>query len=443
MNAERAVLPDPAPDPAGDPSPASWRPRLHFTAPDGWINDPLGLTHHAGRYHLFFQHVPDRTVWATEQHWGHATSADLVHWTSSGIALSPGDGDDGVWSGSVVVPPDGPAAMFYTAVQRPDTHLGVARSARPLDHTWDTWLKGDVVAQAPVDLDLVAVRDPYVLHDGESWLMLLGAGLTDGTATALTYRSDDLERWRYTGLLAGRHTSEAEPWTGQMWECPQLFRVEDRWVLLVSVWSPTRPHDEAYAIGDLVDGRFVPEAWQRLTYGEVYYAGAAFTDAQGRPGLIHWLRGVVDPGGRWAGAHSLAHTVALDGGRLVASPHPAVAAMRTGPGVPVRAATLELSATLDLEWTLDDPAGTARLVLADAGGELLGIDVGGGSLAARTAQTTEQMPVTGSAVRVVVDGAIVEVFTTGGVMAVHLPRAAAALSVTASGSATLLAHRLD
>lgn len=42
------------------------RPRLHFTVPAGWINDPLGVTFHADRYHLFAQYLPDRVVWSPE-----------------------------------------------------------------------------------------------------------------------------------------------------------------------------------------------------------------------------------------------------------------------------------------------------------------------------------------------------------------------------------------
>lgn len=38
------------------------RPALHFTATEGWINDPLGVTWKDGQYHLFYQYVPDRTT---------------------------------------------------------------------------------------------------------------------------------------------------------------------------------------------------------------------------------------------------------------------------------------------------------------------------------------------------------------------------------------------
>ena len=76
------------------------RPGYHFTAPTGWINDPLGVTWHAagrrgpgeerGRYELFYQFNPEAPVWAVACRWGQATSADLVRWREPRTALEPG-----------------------------------------------------------------------------------------------------------------------------------------------------------------------------------------------------------------------------------------------------------------------------------------------------------------------------------------------------------------
>ncbi|PJI51996.1 hypothetical protein CTI14_50175 [Methylobacterium radiotolerans] len=46
------------------------------------MNDPLGLTFHGGRYHLFYQHVPGADDWAPQCRWGHATSSDLLTWAT-------------------------------------------------------------------------------------------------------------------------------------------------------------------------------------------------------------------------------------------------------------------------------------------------------------------------------------------------------------------------
>lgn len=403
---------------------AGTRPALHFTPRRGWINDPYGLTWRDGRYHLFFQHVPDRSQWAPEQSWGHATSNDLLTWTEEPVALAPGEGDDGVWSGSVVTPATGSPVLFYTSVRSDDPSVGRIRTAEPRDAAWAGWRKSGPVVEPPDDLDLTAFRDPYVLHDGRSWLMVVGAGLADGTACALAYRSDDLSAWRYDGVLASRHRTDRTPvWTGDGWECPQLFQVKDRWVLTVSVWEPEQGHYEAYAVGDLVDGRLVAQSWGRLTYGPSYYAGSAFTDAHGRPCLIHWLRGVSDPAGLWAGAHSLPHLLVLEGDSLVARPHPQLDAARADGGL-TTSGRLEGSVPVaaDLEWLLDPARGSA-VALTCQGRPAVTLVCGSGRLVATTASGTWRMPCTAGSVRVVRDGPTLEIFGPEGVMALVVPDA--------------------
>ena len=59
------------------------------------MNDPHGIVFREGRYHLFFQHLPDSLVWRTDIRWGHAVSDDLVHWEQLPDALSPDEDEDG------------------------------------------------------------------------------------------------------------------------------------------------------------------------------------------------------------------------------------------------------------------------------------------------------------------------------------------------------------
>ena len=36
-----------------------YRPKYHFMAPGGWMNDPTGAIYWRGRYHLFYVYYPD------------------------------------------------------------------------------------------------------------------------------------------------------------------------------------------------------------------------------------------------------------------------------------------------------------------------------------------------------------------------------------------------
>ena len=155
--------------------------------------------------------------------------------------------------------------------------------------------------------------------------MLVGTSLQDGTAAAASFSSRDRLSWTYDGLAAQRSGSEVDPvWTGTLWECPQIFEIDGKHVLVTSVWEDDVLHYVAYAVGDYENGRFSARRWHRLTYGDSYYAPSFFRDRDGEPNLIFWLRGVADESSGWASAHSVPHRLTLVGDRLVAQPHPDV-----------------------------------------------------------------------------------------------------------------------
>ena len=69
--------------------PAAERPAYHLTPYIGWMNDPNGFSYYQGKYHLFYQYYPYKTVWGP-MHWGHAVSTDLLHWDYLPAALEIG-----------------------------------------------------------------------------------------------------------------------------------------------------------------------------------------------------------------------------------------------------------------------------------------------------------------------------------------------------------------
>ncbi|KRE21839.1 glycosyl hydrolase family 32 [Agromyces sp. Soil535] len=398
------------------------RPSFHFTAERGWINDPHGITARDGEYHVFFQYVPERTTWAPNCHWGHATGADLFSLTELPVAIAPGEGDDGIWTGSLVAD-NGRARIFYTATTQPDIGIGRVRVATPDDEGWIAWSKGAVVAEAPAELDIIAYRDPFVVKEPDGWRMFLGAGLADGTATALSYVSTDLERWAYEGIALQRSTNESDPvWMGALWECPQIIEVDGRHVMVSSVWDDDVLHYAGYAIGRYAGGVFTAESWGRLTYGSSYYAPSFFRDAQGRPCLSFWMRGIADVEAGWASAHSVPHVLTLDGDRLVATPHPDLDAYR---GRVVDDARLPGLAG-DLRWS---PADRDELRIS-SGDELAAtLRVADGELVVKVGGDEWSMPASGD-IRVLLDGPVLEVSVPTGVLGAAIAPAGDRLTAT-------------
>jgi beta-fructofuranosidase len=389
------------------------RPRVHFTAETGWINDPHGLTFHDGRYHVFHQFVPDSMVWAPNCHWGHATSADLLSWERRAVAIAPGDGDDGIWTGSLIRN-EAETRILYTSVAQPDLGLGRVRLATPVDDSWEEWTKGDIVVRPPSGLDLIAFRDPFVVREDSGWRMFVGAATREGEALALTYTSADLVDWRYDGVAVSRSTVEVEPvWMGALWECPQVFEVEGHWVMVSSVWQNDVLHYAGYGIGgrdSYAAGRFQPADWGQLSFGGSYYAPSFFRDRDGRPCLIFWMRGVSDAEQGWAGCLSLPYVLSVREGRLVAAPHPEVAAAR---GAKLNAG--EPAPAFALEWT-PDPQGD-QMVLAAETGKTACVAVHDRSVSLeRPGQETWSMPWAGEPLQVLVDGPVVEVSSVHGLL---------------------------
>ena len=104
------------PVPTGSPIPGNYtgdyRPQVHFSPPQGFMNDPNGMFRDAdGVWHLYYQYNPTDLV-AGNQHWGHATSKDLYHWEDQAVALFPPDEKTFVFSGSAVIDTENTSGFF-------------------------------------------------------------------------------------------------------------------------------------------------------------------------------------------------------------------------------------------------------------------------------------------------------------------------------------------
>ncbi len=270
------------------------KPRLHFSPPNGWMNDPNGLIFYEGEWHLFYQYQPPGTK---GKHWGHAVSADLFAWTPMPIALYPDDLGE-IFSGSCVADTQNTSGLFEAGgglVAIFTHHLDgqSTTQSQSLAYSCDkgrTWLK---YAQNPVLRSANPnFRDPKVFWHtpSESWVMVLAAG-----DHAEIYRSPDLKTWTFASAY-GKGES------GIVWECPDLFPLRDGtggevWILSISFLDPANFRGKVgacdlYYFSGWFDGyTFTAQAdRRRLSQGPDDYAAVTVNDApEGRRVLLGWL----------------------------------------------------------------------------------------------------------------------------------------------------------
>jgi len=281
-------------------------PRYHFTAPQGWLNDPNGLVHWQGEYHLFYQFNPHGAFWGA-MHWGHAVSTDLVHWTDLPIALAPDMPYDraGVFSGCTIIH-DGKPVIMYTGVNSPHQLPCVAYA----DDNLRTFTKApqNPVISAPPDNLVEDFRDHSMWRDGEWWYQILGSG--DGThAVAPLFRSKDLLSWEYLGRMIESDDAINE----QLYECPDFFASNNQHVFITS----PLPMRRVIWMSGTFDGRkFVPSQRNMVDEGMSFYAPQSFSDATGRRVMIGWCQEQRhDSSCRaagWQGVMTLPRIIALD-----------------------------------------------------------------------------------------------------------------------------------
>lgn len=320
------------------PSPTTL-PVLHVRPVRGWLNDPNGIVRHRDRWHVFYQHDPLRA-----QHgdiaWAHVSSPDLVRWTGHPLAFSPTPGGPdrgGCWSGTHLPWLDVPAVAYTGVGDGPERSTVCVRTA--LDDDLDRWSPPVVVAEEPAGAGVLAMRDPYPFeHGGRRWA-LLGAAMSDGSAAVLLFGADDPLAWTYEGVWASpaQHPLLARVAPADVWECPQLVRVGDDDVLVLSLQTDRRLEDVVHAVGrvdtDPATGlpRFTARAGGLLDTGPDFYAPQVVADEPGRPLLLGWVRqdDAPDdaPPDAVAGCLTLPRRLEPVAGRVAVVPHPALAAL--------------------------------------------------------------------------------------------------------------------
>jgi len=301
-----------------------------------------------------------------------------------------------------VVDDDGVPTAVYTAVYEHAWNAGVAvaRSDRSLRE----WQQDPVVkVQTPEDPAIAEVRDPFVFRFGDHRYAVQGAGHPTAAPQLLLYRCDDLDDWAYLGpLLTIADAVAASVVPANIWECPNLFELGGRWILLLSQWSHVDGihtlSGVRYLVGDLTESaegglRFVAESGGTVDDGPTFYAPQVLVDDD-RVLLWGWAwegtqrtPAETDEAG-WAGVLTFPRELTLESAGLVSRPAAELVGLRTAElsvTEPIREVSFEIVSEGPLDLVLVSPGTGIREVAVSTVG----------------------------AARVLVDGSIVEVFGGG------------------------------
>ena len=204
----------------------AYRPQYHYTHAVHWNNDPNGMVYYNGYYHLFYQHNPYGKTWG-DMYWGHARSADLLHWENMPICLFP-DERGFMWSGSAYADTQNRSGLFSSEQGGLIAYFTreAGRQEQVLMHSDNeglTWKKdGIAIADTDNTTGNPAFRDPKIFTINDTtYGILVGGGVYQ------FFTSTDLKTWKYSSRLP----VDAE--------CPDIVRIsaddgQERWVITLS-----------------------------------------------------------------------------------------------------------------------------------------------------------------------------------------------------------------
>lgn len=276
-----------------------FRPAYHLSPKVGLLNDPNGLIQFNGQYHFFYQWNPFACD-HSQKYWGHYVSDDLVHWREVPPALAPDASYDanGCYSGSAFIH-NNELYLFYTGnlkygdkQQYRSSSQCLAKSKNGIDFE----KVGIVIHGQPAGYT-AHFRDPKIWQAGAEWFAVIGGQTESLQGRVLLYRSENLTEWQFLGAIVGSGIAPFDD-MGYMWECPDLFYLNQRWVMLASPQGLEPQgmkyhniYQSGYLIGELDTqaAHFTAQSFEELDRGFEFYAPQSFEDQSGRRIMLAWM----------------------------------------------------------------------------------------------------------------------------------------------------------
>jgi beta-fructofuranosidase len=192
-------------------------------------------------------------------------------------------------------------------------------------------------------------RDPFLFREAGQVYMVCGGNASTGRGGAgqvqlYRARKDDLSEWKHLGAVF--QALERETYNI---ECPNLFKLDGKWVLII---SPHRPCEYFVGSLDIDKVKFTPETHGILDAGAAYASNIS-RDDQGRTLLWLWGRTNTPQGRGWNGVMTMPRILSIGAdGFLRQEVPPEFRALRgdlrTFPGVQLGESPLPLDGVSDV-----------------------------------------------------------------------------------------------
>ncbi len=266
-----------------------FRSVYHHSPEANWMNDPNGMffDEATATWHLYYQYYPEATVWGP-MHWAHSTSKDLIHWEHQPVAIYP-DSLGTIFSGSIVIDRNNTAGFGENAIIAIYTQSEICGQHQSIAYSQDGGLTFTKYEGNPVlKGDIADFRDPKVFRDEQAdcWTMILAC-----QQEVRFYQSKDLKSWELASRFGAEYGCH-----GGVWECPDLVKLSDKWVLILNI-NPGGPFGGSatqYFVGNWDGKTFTciddPEETKWLDYGKDHYATVTWHNApDNRCVAIGWM----------------------------------------------------------------------------------------------------------------------------------------------------------
>ena len=306
------------------------RPLYHFAPPAMWMNDPNGAIEAGGWYHIFFMHdpykangestavLPDLTEVPGSRKpnrvWAHVKTKDFIRWLYCTPALVPerSYGELKPMSGSSILLPDKTPMIMYTS-RAFDFICSQKIAFGDKDLNFFKQINSSVIDKSMENSPVMddEFRDPFLLEHNGKFFAVVAANIKKGNSNyavlALYQSKPDLtDKWIYKGILLESPVEKIG-----YFECPKLFQLSEKWVLVFSPYGPPK-----YYVGelDLENCSFNVEAEGFVDYTSCAYASVNLETKEKGTYLFSWIPGwdkKYNISQNWGGCLSIPHKLSL------------------------------------------------------------------------------------------------------------------------------------